>query len=147
MTTWQGMLHDMNCYDMDHELLRFKIGSEGVRPSTNFYLDVLWWISIWIGSDECESGHGHLKGHIDDDPREGRGLIFLRSCYVGVCARWRILAIGDFMRIDMHYKEMMEEWGSMSVLELEWLLCRELGHDPIVKSRRPLFTSILDFDE
>ena len=52
-----------------------------------FYLDVLWWITIWIGSDECASGLVHLNDHIDDDPREERRLISLLSCYVCMFAR------------------------------------------------------------
>ena len=63
MITWQGMLHDMNCHDIDHELLCFEIGSGGVRPMANF---------IWMSSDECVSGL--VQGHLVDDPRGGRGL-------------------------------------------------------------------------
>ena len=33
--------------------------------------------------------------------------------------RWRILVVGDFMRIAMHYKEGMKEQGSAVVLELK----------------------------
>jgi len=47
MTTWQGMLHDMNYYDINHELLCFTIGFGGVQPSANF---------IWMFCDELTFG-------------------------------------------------------------------------------------------
>ena len=39
-----------------------------------------------IDSYECANGFFHLKGHFDDDPKEGRGLFPLFPCYVCVCA-------------------------------------------------------------
>ena len=41
------MLHDMNCYDIDHELLCFGIGYGSVQPLTNF---------IWMSCDELAFG-------------------------------------------------------------------------------------------
>ena len=46
VTIWQG-LHDMNYYDVDHELLRFWTESRGVQPSTNI---------IWMSCDELVFG-------------------------------------------------------------------------------------------
>ena len=47
-TTWQqGMLHDMNYYYIDHELLCFGIGFGGVRPLKIF---------IWISCDGLAFG-------------------------------------------------------------------------------------------
>jgi len=69
----------------NHELLRFGIGSRGVQPLANFI-----WMScdeevFWMGIYEYASGLVHLKGHFDDDLRDGRGLFPLLSCYVCVC--------------------------------------------------------------
>lgn len=36
------------------------------------------------------------------------------------------------MRIDTHYEKGTDERGSKIVLELEGLLCQELGHDPTI---------------
>jgi len=42
------------------------------------------------------------------------------------------------MRVGTHYKERIEERGSVIMLKLEGLLCRELGYDPIL-SRNTFF--------
>ena len=46
------MLHDMNCYDIDHELLCFGIGFGGVRSLANFIQmscdELVFWFSEYV---------------------------------------------------------------------------------------------------
>ena len=132
VTTWQDMLHVMKWVinDVAYELSCFSIGSRGVQPSEKFFLNVLQWSSDWIYGDEW---FGKVifstwrAMYINGDLREGRGLISLISWYVCLCARWRIFEVESFMRINMYFEEGTNEQDSEIVLELERLLCRELG--------------------
>jgi len=62
--TCQYMLHDINCYDIDHELLCFGIGFGGVRSLANFIQMSCDELVFWVGSYECASSLVHLKGHL-----------------------------------------------------------------------------------
>jgi len=90
-----------------------------------FYLDVLWWINYWFDSYGCASGHVHLRGHFNDDPREGRSLIPFLSYYV-------ICTMEDTRCWGLH-KDRYALWGkdrkqgSVIGLELEWMLCWKWG--------------------
>ena len=54
-----------------------------------------------------------------------------------VCAQWRIFVIGSFIRINTHFKEGRDKQGSEIMLKLKILMCRELGHDPILNGNTP----------